>query len=228
MSLQRTGNQNNDEPRRLRQKDPSGHPRLPAKARNNLLNVEAGRNLHALEAIADDDHITQRALASRLGIALGLANIYLKRLVLKGYVKCVRLQSNRLRYLLTTKGIAEKTRLTYEFMQSSFDLYARVRVHLRSMLEPYALKNRKRVAVYGTGEAAELAYLSIAELRLELVAVFDGAGKGTFLGQQVRHIETHQEVAFDLLLVATLERSEAIVKHLAEIGIERERIATLR
>ena len=228
MSLQRTGSQNNDEPGRLRQNGQSGRPVSRAKGRNSLLNVEAGRNLHALEAIADDDHITQRALASRLGIALGLANIYLKRLVRKGYVKCVRLQSNRLRYLLTAKGITEKTRLTYEFMQSSLDLYAQVRVHLRTMLEPYALENRKRVAVYGTGEAAELAYLSIAELSLELVAVFDGAGKGTFLGQQVRHIETHRQIAFDLLLVASLERSEAIVKRLAEIGIERERIATLR
>ncbi len=190
--------------------------------------VEAGRNLHALEAIAGNAHITQRVLANKLGIALGLANIYLKRLVRKGYVKCVHLQSNRLRYLVTPKGIAEKTRLTYEFMQYSLDLYAQVRLQLRAMLEPYVQENRKRVAVYGTGEAAELTYLSLVELGLELVAVFDATDAGTFLGQPVRHIETHRQIPFDLLLVTTLERSEPLVERLVEMGIERERVATLR
>jgi DNA-binding MarR family transcriptional regulator len=193
--------------------------------RGGAPNVEAGRNLHALEAIADNDHITQRALANRLGIALGLANIYLKRLVRKGYVKCVHIQSNRLRYLLTPKGIAEKTRLTYEFMQYSLDLYGQVRLQLRTMLEPYAIENRKRVAVYGTGEAAELTYLSVTELGLELVAVFDGTGGGKFLGQPVRHIDTHHQIAFDLLLIASLDHSEPLVERLVELGIDRERVA---
>jgi len=190
--------------------------------------VEAGRNLRALEAIADDDLITQRALASRLGIALGLTNIYLKRLIRKGYVKCVHLQSNRLRYLLTPKGIAEKTRLTYEFMQYSLDLYSQVRLHLRTILEGCVLENRRRVAVYGTGEAAELAYLSIAELDLELVAVFDGSRGGTFLGQPIRDIEAHRQITFDLLLVASLEHSEPIVESLIQLGIKRDLLVTLR
>jgi DNA-binding MarR family transcriptional regulator len=192
------------------------------------MDVEARRNLQALEAIAHDDQITQRTLAHKLGIALGLTNIYLKRLVRKGYVKCVSVQSNRLRYLLTPNGIAEKTRLTYEFMEYSLFLYRDVRRHLRGMLEPHVLGNSKRMAVYGTGEAAELAYLSITELGLELVAVFDGKAAGRFFGQPIRDIETHNQVTFDLLIVATLERSEPIVEHLVQLGIERERLVTLR
>ncbi len=196
--------------------------------RGAALDVEEGRNLHALEAIADDEHITQRALADKLGIALGLTNIYLRRLVRKGYVKCVHMQSNRLRYLLTPKGISEKTRLTFEFMRYSLHLYAQVRSRLRATLEPCVPHNRRRIAVYGTGEAAELTFLSITELGLELVAIFDAAGGGVFLGQPVRNIETHGQVAFDLLLVASLDRPEPIVDRLVEIGIGRERLATLR
>src|SRR5215203_2399223 len=161
------------------------------------MDIQDRRNLQALEAIAYDDRVTQRTLAGKLGIALGLTNIYLKRLVRKGYVKCVNVQSNRLRYLLTPKGIAEKTRLTYEFMEYSLFLYGQVRLHLRKVLESAVLGNRRRIAVYGTGEAAELAYLSIAELGLELVAVFDGKDAGRFLGQTVRDIDTHRDVAFD-------------------------------
>lgn len=192
------------------------------------MDVEERRNLQTLEAIAEDDHLTQRTLANRLGIALGLTNIYLKRLVRKGYVKCVNLQSNRLRYLLTPNGIAEKSRLTYEFMQYSLFLYGQVRQHLYTVLEPYAHDGRTRVAVYGTGEAAELAYLSIAELGLEMVAVFDGGSNGQFLGRPVRHIAQHGEVPFDLLLVATFRYADSIVEDLVRLGVPRERLVTLR
>jgi hypothetical protein len=101
-------------------------------------------------------------------------------------------------------------------------------MHLRQVLQPSVLGNRKRIAVYGTGEAAELAYLSVAELDLELVAVFDGANAERFLGQAVKDIEAHQTVAFDLLIVATLDRAEPIVQRLVALGIDRERLITLR
>src|SRR4030095_3720338 len=123
----------------------------------------------------------------------------------KGYVKAVNARSNRLRYLLTPTGIAEKTRLTYEFMEYSLSLYGQVRQHLRTVLESAVRENRRRVALYGTGEAAELAYLSINELGLELVAVFDGSDARPFLGQHVRPIERHTEVEFDVLVIASLE-----------------------
>ena len=204
--------------------DFAGHPPV----RRDTIDVEARRNLQALEAIAEDDQLTQRSLASKLGIALGLTNIYLKRLVRKGYVKCVNVQSNRLRYLLTPTGIAEKTRLTYEFMQYSLFLYGQVRQHLHAVLEPYMLDSRTRVAVFGTGEAAELAYLSIAGLGLDMVAVFDRDEGGRFLGQPIRNIADHHHVEFDLLLVATLEHAEPIVEDLVRLGVARERLVTLR
>src|SRR5690349_21437406 len=119
--------------------------------------------------------MTQRGLATRLGIALGLTNLYLKRLVRKGYIKCVNVQSNRVLYLITPKGIAEKTRLTYEFLDYSLKVYREGRRHLKTMLEPYAQQASARIAIYGTGEAAELAYLCLKELGLEPVAVFADA-----------------------------------------------------
>ena len=200
-----------------------------AASMTEAMRVQDRRNLQALEAIAENDRITQRTLAKDLGIALGLANVYLKRLVRKGYIKCVNVQPNRLRYLLTPKGIVEKTRLTYEFMEYSLSLYARVRLHLRGVLEPCTQHPRRpRIAVYGTGEAAELAYLSITELGLEMVAVFDGAKKGHFLGQPIRPIADHGAVPFDLLLVATLDRTDALVEELMRLGVARDRMVTLR
>ncbi len=211
-----------------RSSDAASRIETPLRSSSDALDVEAHRNLRALQAIEADGGITQRTLAGRLGIALGLTNIYLKRLVRKGYVKCVNVQSNRLRYLLTPKGIAEKTRLTYEFMEYSLFLYGQVRSHLRQVLEAAVLGHRRRIAVYGTGEAAELAYLSVTELGLELVAVFDGADTRRFLGQDVRRIEDHADVTFDLLIVATLDPSGPIVQRLAALGVPSEKLITLR
>src|SRR5260370_24967336 len=148
------------------------------------MDIEAHRDLKLLEAVEQDSRVTQRSLAQQLGIALGLTNIYLKRLVRKGYIKCVNVQSNRIKYLITPRGIAEKARLTYEFLDYSLHLYGEVRQHLRSVLQECAAADR-RVAIYGRGEASALAYLSLQEFRLQPVATFDIEGGRELLGLPV-------------------------------------------
>jgi DNA-binding MarR family transcriptional regulator len=192
------------------------------------MDVEARRDLTVLDAIARDQHITQRNLAAKLGIALGLTNIYLKRLIRKGYIKCINLQSNRLLYLITPQGIAEKSRLTYEFMDYSLHLYRDVRRHLTEVLRPCREDGARRIAVFGTGEAAELAYLSLKEQGLEPVAIFAVEGGGMFLGMPIRSLDECSLVAFDRLIVATLDRPDPLVKQLVRAGIPIEKLITLK
>jgi len=191
------------------------------------MDIEDRRDLKLLEEVEQNSRVTQRGLATKLGIALGLTNIYLKRLVRKGYIKCVNVQSNRISYLITPRGIAEKARLTYEFMDYSLHLYGEVRQHLRAALQECAAADR-RVAIYGSGEAAELAYLSLKEFGLEPVAVFDVDGRREFLGMPVRPLAEHDQVAYDLMIVATLERSGQQVAALIQDGVPREKLLPLR
>ena len=191
------------------------------------MDTEARRQLQLLEAVEEDSRVTQRGLATKLGIALGLTNIYLKRLVRKGYIKCVNVQSNRLTYLITPRGIAEKARLTYEFIDYSLHLYSEVRQHLRAMLHECAVSGA-RVAIYGRGEAAELAYLSLKEFRLEPIAIFDEQGGQEFLGMPVRAIAEHETVPYDLIVVATLESSGQQWSNLIRDGIPAEKLFPLR
>ena len=191
------------------------------------MDIEDHRDLKLLEAVEKDSRVTQRSLATKLGIALGLTNIYLKRLVRKGYIKCVNVQSNRLSYLITPRGLAEKARLTYEFMDYSLHLYGEVRQHLRGMLQECAAANRL-VAIYGRDEAAELAYLSLKECGLEPVAVFDVEGGHEFLGMPVQAVRDHAQVAYDLIIVATLESSPQAVIALERQGIPPEKLFPLR
>jgi DNA-binding Lrp family transcriptional regulator len=191
------------------------------------MDIEAHRDLKLLEAVEADSRVTQRTLATKLGIALGLTNIYLKRLVRKGYIKCVNVQPNRIAYLITPRGITEKARLTYEFMDYSLHLYGEVRQHLRSVLHECAAAHR-RVAIYGRGEAAELAYLSLKEFGLDPVAIFDGEGGREFLGMPVRPIAEHPDVAFDLLIIARLDRASDAVVALIRDGVPVEKLFPLR
>ncbi len=191
------------------------------------MDVEAHRDLRLLEAVHQDGRVTQRGLAGKLGIALGLANIYLKRMVHKGFIKVVNVQPNRLTYLVTPRGIAEKARLTYEFMDYSLHLYGEVRQHLRTALQACA-EAGKRVAICGSGEAAELAYLSLKESGLEPVAVFDHEGGREFLGMPVLPIGDHGTVEFDLVIVATLDSSGRQLQELIDAGVPRDKLFPLR
>lgn len=190
--------------------------------------VAARRELTVLDAIERDQHITQRSLAAKLGIALGLTNLYVKRLIRKGYIKCTNVQSNRLLYLLTPQGIAQKSRLTYEFMDYSLHLYREVRRQLSEVLRPCREDGVLRIAVFGTGEAAELAYLSLKEHGLEPVAIFAIDSGDTFLGMRVRGLDECSRVAFDRLIVATLDKPDLLVKRIVRAGIPIEKVLTLK
>jgi len=193
----------------------------------------AERDLEILTAIEEGRPLTQRDLAQRLGVALGLTNLYLKRLATKGYIKIVEFPRKpaarkRLRYLLTPRGITEKTRLTYEHMAHALALYRRARQTLRDGLASLADRGMKRVALYGTGEAAEIAYLTLKEFGLEPIGVFTREGGGQFLGSPVRAITELEPGEADGLILATFERPEPHVAELVRRGIAPERIISLR
>jgi len=189
----------------------------------------AQRDLEILSTIAQGGPLTQRSLAQKLGIALGLTNLYLKRLARKGYIKLQTVPPNRIKYYLTPKGFTEKASLTYQYMDYSLQLYRQTRIALRQALDPLARQGHRRVVIYGTGEAAELAYLTIQELGLDLAGVVDGdGGAQTFLGQPVRALSELRQEDVDLVIVATFAPAGEIIRVLTGQGIPGEKIVPLR
>lgn len=192
---------------------------------------EALRDLEILAELARGEQVTQRRLAARLGIALGLTNLYLKRLARKGYIKITSIPPGRLRYLLTPKGITQKTRLTYEYMDHSRQLYRETRMSLRQKLLPLVQHGphaRTQVALYGTEEAAELAFLTLRELGLEVTAVFTEDGGGTaFLGLPVRSLGELTPGGQELVIVASFTPAPHAVARLRARGLSPTQIVTL-
>ena len=75
-----------------------------------------------LSKINDNPHLSQRELASELGISLGKVNFCLKALVEVGLVKVDNFRNSKNKsgylYLLTPKGIEQKSSVTKRFLQA--------------------------------------------------------------------------------------------------------------
>jgi DNA-binding MarR family transcriptional regulator len=184
--------------------------------------------LRILEEIEKDSSLSQRALARKLNISLGLVNSFVKRLAHKGYFKITTIPRNRVSYILTPKGFAEKTRLSYEFIQYSFRFYKRARAKLKSLLGAMESDQCKRVIFYGASDLAEIAYVSLKETSLQLVGIVDDFKSGeTFLGLKIMSPAILKEIEYDKIIVTSISSKDAIYENLIELNIPKSTISWL-
>lgn len=139
--------------------------------------------LGLLSAIEQDSRVTQRSLSRDLGIALGLANAYLKRCATKGLIKVSQVPLNRYAYYLTPKGFSEKSRLTAEYLTISFNFFRDARAQCAALFDGAARRGWKRMVLVGAGDLAEIAVLSASESRTEILCIVDsGAAQARCAG----------------------------------------------
>ena len=149
---------------------------------------EEALTLELLNAIEARSDVTQRHLADRLGVALGLANSYLKRCVRKGLVKITQAPANRYLYYLTPQGFSEKSRLTGQFLSASLDFYRRASTSIARAFEECQARGARRVLFAGASELAEIAAVRCHDHELEIVGTFDpGQSRQHFVGKPVWH-----------------------------------------
>jgi len=183
------------------------------------------RTLRLLEEIDKEESPSQRDLSRRLNISLGLVNSFVKRLAQKGFFKITTIPKNRVRYLLTAKGAAEKTRLTYEYIQSSIHYYREALHKVKDLFGELSENGVKRIAFYGVSDLAEISYLIMKDTSIELSGIVDDtvAGK-TFLKRMVVGDDQLNSMTFDRILITDifypLESYEKIISY----GIHEDRI----
>lgn len=186
------------------------------------------KTLEILEELSSNGHVTQRELSRKVGIALGLANFYIKRLVQKGYVEVVYLEKNRLGYLITPKGIAEKSRLTYHYIQRSYHYVRKVRISMRERLHALFREGVSSVVIYGGGDMAEVAYLALQEAGIKLAGVVDESRAGRpFLGYTILPVSALQHLSYDRIIVTETDAGHTLGCLLQEYGITEERLVRM-
>lgn len=186
------------------------------------------RILKILEKVENEDTPSQRDLARDLNISLGLVNSFVKRLVKKGYFKIGHLPKNRIQYILTPRGVAEKSRLTYEYIQHSYQFYKDARQKLRELYADLERQGVLRIVFYGAGDLAEIAYVSLQESCIELVGVIDDKRVGKrFMQYTVVHSDRIRSLWFDKILITSIDSRGSLFKKIADMGISSRNVVEI-
>lgn len=129
--------------------------------------------LGVLSALETDSSMSQRKLSQHLGIALGLANAYIRRCVRKGLIKVSEVPMQRYAYYLTPTGFSEKARLTSEYLNWSLEFFRRARREATDLFTEARDRGMTRFVLIGGGDFAEVACLSAIDADVEVVGVVD-------------------------------------------------------
>src|SRR5690348_1994053 len=162
--------------------------------------------LGLLESVERGGAQSQRRLASELGVALGLVNAYLRRCITKGLVKVSEAPARRYAYYLTPHGFAEKSRLTVEYLSSSFSFFRRAREDCSLALKAAHARGWNRIALIGVSDLAEIATICALEQGISIVAVVDAKAKqDRFVGTPVVASIDAVPGGFDALVITDLQ-----------------------
>jgi len=181
---------------------------------NDMLEKESKLTLELLEVIEQKDDISQRHLAQQMGVALGLANSYLKRCVKKGWIKMKTAPANRYLYYVTPTGFAEKARLTGEFLTTSLTLFRQAGDVYTDLYTTCLSQGHNRVILAGLSDLTEIAYLRSLECEIEITAVYQPeVARADFFGVPVL-AEMPALSEFDVVVMTSLEQTQDLSDHL--------------
>ena len=185
------------------------------------------RELRLLEEVESTAQVSQRHLARQLDVALGVANLLVRNLAKKGYIRITQVGWRRWVYVVTPAGLSRKIHLTVDYVQRFLNHYRRVRTLLREDLGTLAVSTDSRIAVYGTNELTELVYLGLREVGITRIEFFDRFSGSSLLGMPVKGLDSLNPDDYDRVIVTPGADIEARRGELLAQGADQSRIVTL-
>jgi len=122
-------------------------------------NVQTNLNLKEaliLSSIPLEGAMSQREISKKSGLSLGMINFLIKNLVQKGYVKLSRLNKKNIKYLITKKGLSEQYRLTFLYIQDTFNKLSSYKKWIGELIEEKIKNNSLQFIIIGTNELADI------------------------------------------------------------------------
>ena len=133
----------------------------------NLVMIKS-QEYELLDAIAQDALVTQASLSSRLGMAVGSVNWYIKRLINCGYVKVSHLNRTRLKYQLTPEGMSILTQRTLLYLKRSLAVYNELRQKAGAIVNDLRSQGVTHVYLEGNDEMIDILRLTCIERGMAL------------------------------------------------------------
>lgn len=167
------------------------------------------RELEILEKIENNGHLTQRDLSKEVGIALGLINHLLKKMVKKGWIKIKNVDARRIKYLITPEGAREKSGLLYKRVENTIHFYLEAKRVIKEKVMYLKNEGVESVSIYGINHIAEVLFIVLKELKLELAYVVDDKKDGKeWFGYKVIDMNEFLQSGTNILILASFDEKE--------------------
>lgn len=170
------------------------------------------RELSLLQELERNPIVSQRELSKKFGIALGVTNACLKRMVRRGWVQIKGLNHRKIGYFLTPNGFAEKAKLTFHLISWTMQHYSTLKnIIVEKLLE---MQNRggQRIVFYGVSDEMEIAYVALQGLNLTLIGIVEDDDKLSpriVLGFKVKPVSRVRELKPDSILITSVSTINA-------------------
>jgi DNA-binding MarR family transcriptional regulator len=178
---------------------------------------ESMRDLQFLEELEKTPNLSQRELSNKFGIALGVTNACLKRMVRRGWIRLTKVPPRRIGYYLTPKGFAEKARLTMTFLSYNIHHYSNLKAMITEKLLEMSSQGVKRVIFWGVSDEMEITYVTLQGTEMELVAIVDdddGVDGKNILGTKIKSPDVIDSLKPDAILITSILDKERILRKL--------------
>jgi DNA-binding MarR family transcriptional regulator len=189
------------------------------------------RELELLQELEKTPVISQRELSHKFGIALGVTNACLKRMVRRGWIRVTGFNHHKIGYYLTPRGFAEKAKLTVHLISWTVQHYSALKDLIGSRLLEMQSMGIKRVVFYGVSEEMEVAYVTLQGANLQLVGIIedeDRMGQKAVFGFEVKEIRQIETLKPDAVLITSLanlnERLESVKRF---VDVRRVKVYTI-
>jgi hypothetical protein len=139
---------------------------------------------------------------------------------------------------MTPAGWEALTRATRLSLENTIHLYTQTREQIRASLVevsarcPVGADGQKRVVLYGAGDVAEIAYVSLQRTDLTLVGVVDDRRRGKFFEMTISDParlsgNALDGVPYSCIIIASIRHTAKIQKRALELGVAADRIVSL-
>lgn len=189
------------------------------------------RELSLLQELEKNPIMSQRELSNKFGIALGVTNACLRRMVRRGWIRIASLNHHKIGYFLTPKGFTEKAKLMLRLISWTVQHYSTLKDIIGARLLEMQNGGVERIVFYGVSDEMEIAYVTLQGLNLKLVGIVEDEekmDKKEIFGYELKGINQIETLKPDAVLITSLigqqEKQDRLRKF---IDVQKVRISNI-
>ncbi len=124
---------------------------------------EHDKDFLILSEINDNREVSQRELSHKTGLSLGSVNLLIQKMVREGLLKMEMIPANRVIYMLTPKGLAEKATKTVRYVQRHYTAIQETKVLIKKKLNQYETQFEQIIVCQPESELMDLVRATLDE-----------------------------------------------------------------